>query len=165
MKKILLPIVLSVALLGGCSTAGLTSHTDVPLELKGLRTGVALERCPISNPGYTKREGRVLTCVLDEKSLGGAAVTNAGATALDGRILFVFFQLDRSGRFSQPEALRSLSEKFGSPARGARPRTYLWTHGNDQLVLDEIKGTVTLADIAGMDALHMVQAKDGSKDL
>jgi hypothetical protein len=166
MKKTILVALISLVI-AGCSTSipGLTSHTNVPLELKDYRTGMVMGRCPASNPKASVRDGRVLTCLLDEKSLGGAGVTNAGAVALDGRIVLIVFDLDKSGGFSQSGVLRALTDKFGPPARAAQPKTHIWTNAGVQLQLEEIAGKVTLMDTKGLQALHAAQAKAGSKDL
>lgn len=166
MRKFALPVAWIVMMLGGCTTpAANLGETKVPLELKGYRLGMALEQCPLADPAATIRQGRVLSCVLNEASLGGAVVKNAGAVALDGRVVFVNFDLVQSGGFSQPAVLRALIEKFGPPARGAQPRVHIWKNGDGQLQLEEIPGKVTMIDTKGFSALHASQGKDGANDL
>jgi len=156
----------AAVLLAGCAVnvPGLTSHTDVPLELKGYRAGMYLSDCPKTALNI-KREGRVLTCVLNEPSIGGAKVKSSGIVALDGSIVIIIYHLDQSGGFAQPAALRALTDKFGPPARGAQPKVHIWSNGNDQLVLEEIQGKLTLQDTQRLNMLHAVQAKAGASDL
>lgn len=154
------------ALLAACSTSipGLTSHTKIPLELKGYRTGMFLSDCPAAAV-KAKRDGRVLTCILNDPSIGGTTVTSAGIIALDGSIVLIIYRLDQSGGFSQPGVLRALSDKFGPPARASQPKTHLWSNGHDQLQLEEIQGKITLMDTGRLPMLHAVQAKVGADDL
>lgn len=167
MKKLMMSMTLLCALVSGCSTTipGLTSHTDVPLELKGYRTGMTFSDCPTPNKKIGL-QGRRVACVLDEKTFGGSAVTYAGVVALDGRIVSVVFKLVQTGSFTQPGVVRSLTEKFGPPARDAsRARAVFWSNGDDQLTVNEISGEVMLVDLKGLKVLHEVEAKAGKSDL
>lgn len=167
MKKMMKSAALLCVLLSGCSTTipGLTSHTDVPLELKGYRTGMAFSDCPSPNK-KVGLEGRRVACVLEDKSLGGTAVTYGGVVALDGRIVSVMFKLVQTGGFSQPGVIRSLTEKFGPPARSAsQAKAVFWSNGDDQLTVNEIAGEVMLVDLKGLKALHEAEAKVGKSDL
>lgn len=167
MKRIMMSTLLLCALISGCSTTipGLTSHTNVPLELKGYRTGANLSSCP-SGRQKSSLQGRKVVCVLDERSFGGTAVLNAGIVAFDGRIVSVIFKLDRAGAFSQPGVLRSLTEKFGPPARDAsRAKSVFWSNSNDQLTVNEISGEVMLVNLLQLKALHDAEARAGQTDL
>lgn len=159
-------VLASAVVLTGCavSVPGLTSHTDVPLELKGYRTGMPLPECPAGAVDIT-REGRILTCVMPGGSLGGTAVKASAMVALDGSIVTIRHALERPTGFSQPNVLRALTEKFGPPARGASPSTWLWSNGNDQLQLQEIQGAVTLVDTVKSQTMQSINAKSGAKDL
>lgn len=163
--KSVLGLALAV-ILAGCAlnVPGLTSHTDVPLELKGYRTGMSLPDCPADAVKAT-REGRILSCVMPGSSLGGTAVKASAIVALDGSIVTVRHELERPTGFSQSSILRALTEKFGPPARGAAPSTWLWSNGNDQLQLQEIQGAVILLDAARSQTMYSVKAKSGAKDL
>ena len=150
----------------GCavSVPGLTSHTDVPLELKGYRTGMSLTECP-ADAVTSNREGRILSCVMPANSLGGTPVKASAIVALDGSIVTIRHELARPTGFSQPDVLRALTQKFGPPARGASPSTWLWSHGNDQLQLQEIQGAVILLDTVKVQKMQAVKAKAGVSDL
>jgi len=156
----------SAIVLTGCvvSVPGLTSHTDVPLELKGFRTGMPLSECPAGAVDAT-REGRLLTCVLPGGSLGGTAVKASAMVALDGSIVIIRHALERPTGFSQPGVLRALTEKFGPPACGASPSTWLWSNGNDQLQLQEIQGAVILLDTVKSHTIQSIKVKSGAKNL
>lgn len=152
--------------LSGCvvNVPGLTSHTDVPLELKGYRTGMSLPDCP-AGAVRTMREGRMLSCVMPRSSLGGTGVKASAIVALDGSIVTIRHELERPTGFSQTGVLQALTEKFGPPARGAAPSTWLWSNGNDQLQLQEIQGAVILLDTVRSETMRSVNAKSGVKDL
>jgi hypothetical protein len=98
-------------------------------------------------------------------SLGGTTVKASAIVALDGSIVTIRHELDRPTGFSQPGVLRALTEKFGPPARGASPSTWLWSNGNDQLQLQEIQGAVVLLDTAKIQMMQAVIAKAGVNDL
>ena len=153
-------------ILAGCAVSipGVTSHTDVPLELKGYRTGMPLLECPVDSV-KSERKGRVLSCVMRGNSLAGTAVKASAIVALDGSIVTIRHELERPTGFSQPSVLRALTEKFGPPARGASPSTWLWSNGNDQLQLQEIQGAVVLLDMVKIQTMQAVIAKAGVKDL
>lgn len=135
---------LSVIFLTGCSVSvpGLTSGTEIPLELKGYKTGQEFKECP--NKVVQERFGRVLLCSIDIDSIGDVEVKNASITTLDNYIVMVRFELSQSTGFSQTGLLSALSKKFGPPARGGKPKTHIWTNKSDTLYLEEIQGRLTL---------------------
>lgn len=161
-----LVVLATAALLAGCavSVPGLTSHTDVPLELKGYRTGMPLNECP-TGAVTSNRDGRILSCVMPANSLGGTTVKASAIVALDGSIVTVRYELAHPTGFSQQEVLRALTQKFGPPARGAAPSTWLWSNGSDQLQLQEIQGAVILLDTVKIQTLQAVKAKAGVSNL
>ena len=130
--------------LSGCSVSvpGLTSATNIPLELKGFKTGQEFKECP--NKEVQERFGRVLLCSINVGSIGDVEVKSAAITTLDNYIVMVRFELSQASGFSQTGLLNALSKKFGPPARGGKPKTHIWTNKSDTLYLEEIQGRLTL---------------------
>lgn len=169
MKAIFYTAIFSASIVS-CSSAVLTGETKVPLELKGYRIGQEISSCPDKRLG--KLEGRVLSCVLNEKSLGDTEVVSAGLSAIDGKVVLIKFNLSQASGFSQPAAVRALIQKFGQPTHGSRSSIYIWRNNYSgfsgtgvQLQIDEIKGEVVLMSVEGLAALQNERARMGSKDL
>lgn len=141
----------------------LTGETPVPLELKGYRVGQELKGCPNGLPPM--KQGRVMTCLLDEDSLGGTRVKYAGVTSLDGRVALVQFSLSQVTGFSQAGLLQALTEKFGPPAQGARSKVHIWTNGDVRMQLDEIKGDLVLFSSKSLSEVQGAMGKVNASDL
>lgn len=142
--KCFLVFLFSAVFIVGCSTSvpGLTSSTNIPLELKGFKTGQEFRECP--NKEVQERSGRVLLCSINVDSIGDVKVKSTYVTTLDDSIVMIRFELDQASGFSQTSLLNALSKKFGAPARGGKPKTHIWTNKSDTMYLEEIQGRLTL---------------------
>ena len=133
-------ILLLSVLISGCAVPGLTSHTDHPLEIKDISIGDSITCNSLQGEVF----GDVRLCHLDIKSYGGMEVKSNTVALLNEKVSVVRLSLSQITGFSQAGVLSAMTKKFGPPARGARPKVYIWTNNGNTLFLDEIKGTVVL---------------------
>lgn len=151
-------------LLSACSlnVPGLTSGTDVPLEIKGFHTGDSENVCPSKDKIYKK--GMVAICDAKIDSIANMQVKSSNLYFYDGKLEYIHIVMSQPEGFRQYTVLSALTKKFGPPARGGVPRTHIWTNNGNLMALNEIKGTLLLAG-KNVNKIESYLSAQDSKDL
>lgn len=160
-----LAYVISVSLLlGACSlnVPGLTSATNIPLEIKGYHIGDSVTICPGKQKIYEKE--KVLICDAKIASIANETTKSSNLYFYDGKLAYIHIAINQQQGLTQYNVLSALIQKFGPPARGGVPRTHIWTNGKNLMALNEIKGTLLLAGENADKIKSSLSAQD-TKDL
>lgn len=150
--------------LSACSlnVPGLTSATDIPLEIKGYHIGDSVSVCPGKERIYEKE--KVIICDAKIASIANEKAKSSNLYFYDGKLAYIHININQQQGLKQYNLLSALTQKFGPPARGGVPRTHIWTNGKNLMALNEIQGTLLLSG-ENSDKIKSTLSEQDSKDL